>query len=75
MVKRRPTNNDLYACGVAGVNHVSKLGTVTSLRRESVGDRLIICPPLRALNVLSGRAHYQKGVNDIKYQYENSMVP
>ncbi len=53
----RRTSDDPDASSVAPVNHVLILFPRTTLGREDVGDGLVICPPLRALDVLLRRAH------------------
>lgn len=49
---------------MARVYHVLKLGSVTALGGELVGNGLIIGPPLGTLDVLLRRAHFAgMGIN------------
>lgn len=42
------TNDNAYASSMAGGNHVLERGTVSMPGIYRVGDRLVVCPPLRA---------------------------
>ena len=53
------TCDDLDARFVTSLDHVLVLGFVTALRFEFVGDRLIVGPPLRTLDVLLRGAHLE----------------
>jgi len=53
-----PTCDNLDSRCVACIDHCLKLGSVTALGGELVGNRLIIGPPLGTLDVLLRRAHF-----------------
>lgn len=52
------TDDDAHTRGVAGRDHVGELVPVAALRREDVGDGLVVGPPLVASDVLLWGAHY-----------------
>lgn len=59
--KSTRTDDHAHACSVAGRDHVGELGTVAALRGERVGHRLVVGPPLAALDMFRRRANYERG--------------
>ena len=49
------TDDDTHTRSVAGRDHVGELVAVAALRREDVGDGLIVRPPLTAFDMLGCR--------------------
>lgn len=57
------TSNDLHTGSVASVHHVLVLCLATTLRLKLVAYRLIVGPPLGALDMLADGAHLDVAIS------------